>query len=1220
MKRRDGSTRRQVLDMDHSSSSWKNKYSNIAQRNVNGSGDSSSNPLSKLVGSYASESDEDDDNSKNKNTLDAKVEEFMKEVESTKTNEDVSSITCAWQECHDKDTGYPYYWNMNTNEVTWEPPPELVAYQATLTAKIAQTQAKVKAQAQQAQWAVEQAALGITPEYPQKRIPTAVQTLKKPPKSTPPPILPQSTKGKKQKRVPNRPPSSESDDEKIEMITSWVDEESEDEDEPPVSGNHAVEDKKKVKETAGPQTKAPASSRKSVKPPKPGPLPNVMFGPQLPSNLPVTAPSKIRSGSRNGSTEDNEVESKVVIQKLRRLKTESDVIVGTRERVPVRKSLDRSRSGSPNDRLTLKNRTRLHDGDNEHLSEKSLLSKLSKQVQILKDLGGSVPADIKDLLSSSTKSSINSADNIIAMIEMEQPPDHKQDVNFLSSLKAAEHRIQREVQKIQADKLVNGSEKSSKKEQKPSSFALIAGYGDDSDQDDAADSDTSVHSAKVEKPSKEKSLFPILGHEESSKEDVKTVPKFTLGADSSTSKANSDSTSKPALVLDAGVGQKRRKRLDIGAILPQPLPSTSNSTNVSNEENSKSTLLAKGTSEVSSGTTSYTTVWSSTSTYASDPTANDRRGFGFPVVPCDEEEPIPSNTSSNTNKPKKSKIQFIKAETINKQQDDSTNVRESGKDLNSKNTTSKSREDGELHRSLSSLAQLVKAKLQFLSEGKEPVSPVQAMAIQIETLVSAWNAGALTNAFLQRWLQSTGAELVQLERAAAPQGWAVQWDREYKRYFYCNLATKDTQWDYPLVPEDGHSKPEEPEPSNAKPQSRVATPPPDDEDAMELCTTPPPEEEAEIGIPPRPCSPPLEAPPCKRSKTEDESADSNDIPEHPSAPPVCPPLPSTPPPPLPSTPPPPPPPPETPPPPPPGTPPPGTPPPATPAASRVLEHGEPLPPGVDSPDVPFIAVRPAMPPTPLALPVSADLAPHMDHLEHMDHMGVLNPMQSLHPGSVLGVPVLSGVPGMAMQYTGGVAVSGSYVAPPPTEAMLASFNHATAVDYMGYMGVYAGPAGPMPVTSVAAPPLAYTGPAPQPPSHPPVHMPHRKKEALMSELSSFYSDLASMDSNSRDATEDDTSQDAAEHSRVKTSTPPVPPAPVLNPTVEEVPKQPLPEAPLKSQSSIQDSEGALTKKKKKTKLTPGLTLKKKGVSNLVAKWQQVQQEVWKDYEDEEAVE
>jgi len=34
-----------------------------------------------------------------------------------------------------------------------------------------------------------------------------------------------------------------------------------------------------------------------------------------------------------------------------------------------------------------------------------------------------------------------------------------------------------------------------------------------------------------------------------------------------------------------------------------------------------------------------------------------------------------------------------------------------------------------------------------------------------------------------------------------------------------------------------------------------------------------------------------------------------------------------------------------------------------------------------------------------------------------------------------------------------------------------------------------------------------------------------------------------------------------------------------------------------------------------TKLGPGLALKKKGVSNLVAKWQQVRQEVWKDLQE-----
>lgn len=30
----------------------------------------------------------------------------------------------AWQECFDESTGYPYYWHTNTNQVTWEMPPE----------------------------------------------------------------------------------------------------------------------------------------------------------------------------------------------------------------------------------------------------------------------------------------------------------------------------------------------------------------------------------------------------------------------------------------------------------------------------------------------------------------------------------------------------------------------------------------------------------------------------------------------------------------------------------------------------------------------------------------------------------------------------------------------------------------------------------------------------------------------------------------------------------------------------------------------------------------------------------------------------------------------------------------------------------------------------------------------------------------------------------------
>lgn len=784
MKRRDGSSRRQVLDIDNPSTSWKSKFQAMTERRLNGSFQSSS--LSKLVGSYASESDEED-GVKSKSLLDAKVDEFMKEVDSTKGNDDASIIPCAWQECYDEGTGYPYYWNMNTNEVTWEPPPELVAYQAAVAAKLAQTEAKVKAQVQQAQWAVEQAALGIIPEHPSppKKISAPAPSLRKPSKfsSSGPP---QSSNPRNQGR--KRRPSSESEDEKIEMITSWVDEESEEEEETVnESQNRVSNNKKQNKDVSLKQSKPSSSSSSSAKktekiqkqtPMGPiGPPTTVVFGPKLPLPLSDTLPSKLKNRSRNGSTEEaNEVESKVVIQKLRRLKTESDVIVGTRERVPIRKSLDRSRSGSPSDRLVVSKNKLVDSGsDSESGSEKSVLSRLQKHIEKLKDLGGSVPSDIKDLLTSATKSSsssMTSADNIIALIEMEQPPDHKQDDKLLLSLKAAEQRVIRAVDRIEAERITNGSDKTKSQAQKPSSFALIAGYGDDSDQEEAVDSDTST-SAK-DKTVKEKTLFPILGHEDNLKSDTSSKPVGKLPAVSDatvTLKANVDVPLKPSLVLDHGPGQKRKKRLDIGTIVPQP--SVSLNSNTVPEVTDDPSKPKGGTDASTSGTASYTTAWSSTSSYSSDPTANDRRGFGFQVTPSDEE------IATQQNKPKKGKISFIKAETINLTPEDSKNVRDGENEVDPlrKDTTSKSREDSDLHRSLSSLAQLVKAKLQFLNEGKEPVSPVQAMAIQIETLVSAWNAGALANSFLQRWLQSTGAELVQLERAAAPQGWAVQWDR-----------------------------------------------------------------------------------------------------------------------------------------------------------------------------------------------------------------------------------------------------------------------------------------------------------------------------------------------------------------------------------------------------------------------------------------------------------
>lgn len=34
-----------------------------------------------------------------------------------------------WQECFDEQTGFPYYWHTETNQVTWEIPPELKLFQ-----------------------------------------------------------------------------------------------------------------------------------------------------------------------------------------------------------------------------------------------------------------------------------------------------------------------------------------------------------------------------------------------------------------------------------------------------------------------------------------------------------------------------------------------------------------------------------------------------------------------------------------------------------------------------------------------------------------------------------------------------------------------------------------------------------------------------------------------------------------------------------------------------------------------------------------------------------------------------------------------------------------------------------------------------------------------------------------------------------------------------------
>ncbi|GAB0088046.1 WW domain [Sergentomyia squamirostris] len=127
-------------------------------------------------------------------------------------------------------------------------------------------------------------------------------------------------------------------------------------------------------------------------------------------------------------------------------------------------------------------------------------------------------------------------------------------------------------------------------------------------------------------------------------------------------------------------------------------------------------------------------------------------------------------------------------------------------------TSEDEEKDGE---DLKELSFLVGAKVKFLSEGRPIVSGVQIMQIQLETLVSAYEAHQLSRSYVMNWLNTTAKSLLQLETDVAPNGWRCKWDRTNSRYYYQSVITGKIQWDFP-----------EPDVSCVG-------------EEMEICTTPP---------------------------------------------------------------------------------------------------------------------------------------------------------------------------------------------------------------------------------------------------------------------------------------------------------------------------------------------------------------------------------------------
>ncbi|XP_078334345.1 uncharacterized protein LOC111124829 isoform X3 [Crassostrea virginica] len=102
----------------------------------------------------------------------------------------------------------------------------------------------------------------------------------------------------------------------------------------------------------------------------------------------------------------------------------------------------------------------------------------------------------------------------------------------------------------------------------------------------------------------------------------------------------------------------------------------------------------------------------------------------------------------------------------------------------------------------SELVELGLSKLEFLEVTKKGLSKLQILLVELETRQQDWQSGGLSTEYFLLKLEEANRQLQQYEQSAAPPGWSCHWDRAYRRYFYMNKKTNQTQWDYPEEEEE----------------------------------------------------------------------------------------------------------------------------------------------------------------------------------------------------------------------------------------------------------------------------------------------------------------------------------------------------------------------------------------------------------------------------------
>ncbi|KAK6636780.1 hypothetical protein RUM43_010443 [Polyplax serrata] len=1104
--RRKGSVRRPVLDLNTKEGSpsrptWQNKYQHaLPLDNIQENGNAQTpspqmnNPLSGLLGNYNSDSDNEEQAPKSSKSLDAKVEDFLKEIHPLTTSETSNntkaasatqqgtgvptealypaSIT-AWQQCYDPNSGYPYYWNTETNEVTWEMPADL---------KAALTNVAIKQQQEQ-------------------------QQKPKPETQQPKPVAEAKIK------VCKYPWQTESDseDEKIEMITSFG----------PQSGEESEEEEeKKNKNVKTTKNKSEINSKQPI-------------GPTAPSMDPV----KIKSDCVSLALDDTEGlnESSYGTSSLLTHTVQDTGPPGDEDSIPVNKS------NISNKRNLLTSHQPVNDIATKTASEslKHSVKGISLTIESSKSNNES-KKETEQIGEKLAMKTCTVADDVIAQIEMETPPDYK----------ALEQKQSKEVTDVVPNLLSSPTIKQS-------GIALIANYGDDSESEDISSCDKSKNSPVVknsanslfpisipqEKEEKPKPLFPCVNTE---------VPVFST--DIRSKECLQEEADPPTNIYNCNIDQsesvthkafKRKKRLEFVTKVCAPSTSRANEMKSSSPE-----------PVVSAPSTQYNM----------DPTLNEHRGFGFNSVGYKNELGSQRKTYKNSGG-----IQFIKAETMHPNQAE-PKEKEENKIISISTQVDSTMAEPVLDEQIEDSASLLKEKVTFLTGGIKEISPIQCMAIELETLVLAWQQGALTPSYLLRWLNEKCADITSHEKTAAPSGWTCLWDRKNKRYYYRNSSTKAIQWEYPNVEE--MVKPKEGEAGGSGDEMDICDTPPHEspvgpEQAIggNPSTPPPPvitevTEIRETSSPLRPApSPPqysfgsdvdktTSKPPRKKKRIANEINESNkekreeqtSLTQHEQVFETVEPAP-----PLPPMPPPPPPPPDEPPPPLIESPPP----------LPIVDPDQPLPPGVDEPEyVPYRRISPKH---------SYKKVDSGYSTEMMMAYGYALPVQQVVSSATQPITM----PMQPLEYHTYMheAVSNAYLVQPATTSHVIQCSAK------------------------------------------------KPKVSLNSELMSFYSDLAMLETS-----------EASSNSEPQAKTPPPPQEVDIAPpsTTASLPSNPVPTVTSVAPSvnnvkapETTTSNGVTTKKKKKGKATSGLAMKKKGVSTLVAKWQQVQQEVRRDFSDDD---